>query len=420
MKWKYRIGGLCLFLGWLVLATKTYAASGVVQFMSNSDTVAKGDQCTVVCQVISDTPFLDASFQVSYDDRYLTFLTGGKKVTGGNGILQIASVGNTESSYKKTFSLQFEAKKKGSAVIGLEGQASVTDADGNSFSMSSNRLTLTVRKKGSVVSSEPDVTSPPQVTPKPVLSKENRLKTLSAHCLSFTPKFTPDQGEYDLSVDASTENLYISYLPMDEKSRVLLKGSEGLTSGFNRVVVCVIAENGEERKYKLNVQKESASETERREIEENAVQKDITFSIGRKDDRIFIENSYQFEVLDPSNLSDVPAGYIQSNIELNGIRVPAFTMEQDLDNNYLLLYLKGPTGESTIYQYDRQERTLQRYTGNMTERVNRGSTGSASISNYALLTIIVILVILLLSMLIIMLKMAMQRKGRRTKDVYID
>lgn len=411
MKWKYRIGSLCLFLGWLFVATKTYAASGVVQFTAVSDTVEKGEPCTVVCQVISDDPFLDVSFQISYDDRYLNFLTGGKKVTGGNGILRVSSVGNTESSYKKTFSLQFEAKKKGAAVIGLEGQASVTDADGNSFSMSSNRLTVTVLKKGSVVSSEPGTTSPPQVTPKPVLSKENRLKTLSAHCLSFSPKFTPDQREYDLSVDASTENLYISYLPMDEKSRVLLKGSEGLTSGFNRVVVRVIAENGEERKYKLNVEKESASETERREREESAEQRDITFSVSRKDDRIFIENSYQFEVLDPSELPDVPAGYIQSNIELNGIQVPAFTMEQDLDNNYLLLYLKGPTGESTLYQYDRREQTLQRYTGNMTERVNRGGTGNVSVSNYVLLIIIVILVILLLSMLIIMLKMAMQRRG---------
>ena len=117
-------------------------------------------------------------------------------------------------------------------------------------------------------------------------------------------------------------------------------------------------------------------------------------------------------------MSEIPAGYIQSTIELNGITVPAFTMENDLDNNYLLLYLKGPSGENSLYQYDRAEQTLQRYTGSMIEKVNKSvgkktETSALPVSNYVLLGIIVGLVILILCMLIAMLKMAMKKKEEK-------
>lgn len=416
MKGRYWLRGIFILLGCMLVSIKANAASGVVQFTTTTPVVTKGDVCTVVCQVISEEAFLDTSFSVSYDDRYLTFLTGGAKVRGGNGLLKISSLGNTKETKKKTFSLQFEAKKKGNCVIELEGQAEITDSEGGQLSLSSNRLTITVQKKGAAASPSPAPSANAKVTPQPVLNKENRLKKLSAHCVSFKPDFTPEQKEYNITVDASADKLYISYAPMDEKARVLLKGNEDLKSGANRTIVRVLAENGEERQYVLNVRKETEKETKKREEQGQSQKKDMTFSIARRGDGIFIKNAYEFEVLDASEVSQVPAGYIQSNIDLKGITVPAFTMEQDLDNNYLLLYLKGPSKQNTWYQYDREEQTLQRYTGTMTERVNRGSgeerKEAASGSNYIWIVIIVVLVIMLLCMLIAMLKMAMQRKRR--------
>ena len=38
-------------------------------------------------QVASAESFADVSFRLSYDDSILTFLSGGKKVSGGNGML---------------------------------------------------------------------------------------------------------------------------------------------------------------------------------------------------------------------------------------------------------------------------------------------------------------------------------------------
>ncbi len=416
MRGRYWVAGILILFGCMLGSIRADAASGVVQFTTTTPVVTKGGVCTVVCQVTSEEAFLDTAFSVSYDDHILTFLTGGAKVKGGNGLLKVSSLGNTEETKKKTFSLQFEAKKKGSCLIELEGQADIIDSEGGHLSLSSNRLTVTVQKKGAVASPSPAPSANPKVTPQPLPAKENRLKKLSAHCVSFEPNFAPEQKEYNVTVDAATDKLYISYAPMDEKARVLLKGNEELVSGSNRVIVRVLAENGGERQYVLNVRKETKKETKKREEQGQSQKKDMTFSIARRGDGIFIQNAYEFEVLDASEVSQVPAGYIQSNIELKGITIPAFTMEQDLDNNYLLLYLKGPSKQSTWYQYDREEQTLQRYTGTMTERVNRGDKGeregTADNSNYIWIVIVVVLVIMLLCMLIAMLKMAMQRKRR--------
>ena len=123
------------------------AASGSLQLSALSETVSKGSQVTVVCQVASTESFADVSFRLSYDDSILTFLSGGKKVSGGNGMLEIASTGNTVEVPKKTFSLQFKAKKKGTTIIRADGDISVTNASGEKFSMWSNQVAVSVVKK---------------------------------------------------------------------------------------------------------------------------------------------------------------------------------------------------------------------------------------------------------------------------------
>lgn len=400
------MAGICLF------PVTVRASSGLVQLTTTTSQVAKGDSLTVVCQVTSEDAFLDASFRISYDASILDFISGGRKVTGGNGMLQIASTGNSDEVTKKTFSLQFMAKKKGTTLIAPDGSIKVTNKAGSSFSMSSNQLVVTVTKKRKPVATAAP-SKIPEVTPEPVLSKENRLKSLSVSAFDFSPAFTPEGKDYTATVDANTDTLYFTYVPQDEKARVRIQGNENLTTGENMVTVAVTAENGSVNEYKITVTKESQQETETREKEDMGNEPAVGFSIRKKDDRILLKNSYEFEVLDPKELDSVPAGYIQSAIELEGISVPAFTMEHDLSNNYLLLYLKGPSGDKTLYQYDRTEKTIQKYTGSMTERVNRGEAsktdGGFPISSYALLGIIIFLIITILCMLIAMLKMAMKK-----------
>ncbi len=394
------------------------AGSAVIQFTTAEQQIQKGDIFTVICQVTSTESYLDTEFQIEYDAELVQFLNGGSRVTGDNGILTVSSVGNEETSLKKTFSLQFVANKKGSAVFQVKGNASIRDEEGNSFSSSSNRLVVGIQKKGTAQKQTPAPTEPPRATPAPVLSANNKLKSLRTSALDFTPAFNGGRDRYTATVEHSADTLFISFQTEDETARVQLKGNENLKEGDNAVSVIVTAQNGESRTYAITVTRETAKEMQERTGGQEPAGEDISFAAAKDKNRIILKNSYEFEVLDPSGLKEVPAGYVLSRIEVEGVQIPAFTMKNDLDNNYLLMYLKGPAGENTIYQYDRTEKTLQRYTGTMVDKVNRSEGAEEqrsvlSVSNYVLFGIIIGLIIIILSMLIAMLKMAMKRKEEK-------
>lgn len=328
----------------MLSSRRVEASSGMIQFSTTAQEVKKGDAFTVVCQVTSTDEFFDTEFTVVYDADVIRFVKGGAKVSGGNGVLHINSSGNETSTRKKTYSLQFIAKEKGNTTVATEGDILVTGAEGDAFSVSSNRLVISVMKKKK--KRQAAATPAPVVTPEPTATPKPTVKPTAEPTEAPTkePEKEPEEGAGQIDAPAGT----------------MLHAEE---------------ENGITR----------------------------------------LKNSYEFEVMDPSEVSQIPEGYIQTNMEIEGITVPAFTIEDDLDNNYLLLYLKGPSGESVFYQYDREEKTIQRYTGSLIERVNKGITAQNKgtrypVPYYVLIGIIIGLVVIILSMLIAMLKMAMKKR----------
>ena len=114
----------------------------------------------------------------------------------------------------------------------------------------------------------------------------------------------------------------------------------------------------------------------------------------------------------------IPSGYVKTSVDIDGKSVPAYTMKNDLDNNYLLMYLKGASDEPTLYQYDRQEKTLQRYTGTMTQKVNQGGNVASEVevkSETWMFALIIGLSILVLVLLIVILNMMLRRRLNRGK-----
>ena len=326
---------------------------------------------------------------------------------------------------KYTCKVVVKAKKKGTTIIRADGDISVTNASGEKFSMWSNQVAVSVVKKkkktgNTEVQTTPKATNVPVVTAPPVKSKENRLKTLKLDAVSMMPEFSPEVTAYEATVDANSDSLYYSYALQDEKARVSVRGGENLSEGNNDVSFVVTAEDGSVREYKVMVTKETKEETESREDEADTTQS-VGFVVEQKGDKKIIKNSYEFEVANPDDLERVPEGYIQSSVVLSGVTVPAFTMEHDLDNNYLLLYLKPKGGDAALYQYDRTEQTIQKYTGTMVERVNKGETaddsGSFPISTTVLMAVIIVLIVTVLSLLIAMLKMAMKRRDKKGKEL---
>ena len=110
---------LCICVVSCICSIEAKAASGVIEFTTANSEQIKGEEFTVVCQLTSSEAFLDVSFDIVYDSDVLRFVSGGKKVSGGNGVLHVESTGNDTASYKKTFSLQFVAAKKGDTVLAV-------------------------------------------------------------------------------------------------------------------------------------------------------------------------------------------------------------------------------------------------------------------------------------------------------------
>ena len=413
------------FMGLFLIPGEAQAASAMVEFTASTSGISAGSEFTVVCRVTSSEVFSDVDMKVLYDASIMEFVSGGSKVSGENGILQISSTGNEDEVKKRTYSLRFKALKAGVGAIEMGKRMTVKNLEGDPFSVSSNRVTVTVAEP----ETSEETPDPAAVTPAPVpagmpsLSTNNKLKSLRFDCLSMTPKFDTNVLEYTVKVDRDTNLLYFNYVAAHNKAAVRIKNNEELLLGENDVRIVVTAESGDKRVYKLKVIKESESETRVREQQEKG-KSDITFSVYEKEGSIFIQNQYQFQVVDVKDDSILPSGYVKTSVDLEGKNVTAYTMENDLDNNYLLMYLKGTDTEPVLYQYDRMERTVQRYTGTMTQKVNKGGNVAQEKelipkTGAWLYAALVSMAVIILILLIVILNMVLRRKlgrGKRELD----
>lgn len=396
------------------------AASASVEFTVDKQDIQEGDEFTVICRVDSSEKFSDVEMDVLYDAEVMEFVEGGKKVSGGNGVLHISSVRNSDEVKKRTYSLKFKALMAGAGIVEPDSGVAVSDASGTKFSISSNRLSVSVKAAAGEepqTPSEAGGTPSPAETPEPALSTNNKLKSLRFNCLSMTPEFDTNVLDYTVKVDCNTSILYFNYIASNKKSIVRIKDNEELLVGENDIKVVVTAESGDKRVFKIKVLKESESETKVREQEEKG-NSDITFSVYEKEGSIYIQNQYQFEVVNVEDETVIPSGYVKTSVDLEGKNVTAYTMENDLDNNYLLMYLKGAGTEPTLYQYDRQEKTIQRYTGTMTQKVNKGGTVSEDVeidSNAWLYAVLIVLMVMVIALLIVILNMVLRKRLSRGK-----
>ena len=412
-------------LAFLAVPSKSLAASAVVEFSTSAAEVTKDDNVTVVCRITSQDGFNDVKMKVSYDADILQFIEGGKKVSGGNGLLSIQSVGNEETVNTRTYSLQFQAVAEGAVSIQTEGKPKILDSEGKKLSISSNRVVLSVTGEKAAADeagdpaadpAAPAVSAAPTPTPTP-LNTNTKLKDLSFHAVSMSPQFNTEVLEYTIKVDCNTDKLYYNAIPANGKQRIRLKGNEELMPGENEMKLVVTAESGDKRTFQIKVVKETESETKVREQEEKGTS-NITFSVYEKEGAIYIQNQYQFEVMDVKDEEVIPSGYVKTSVDIDGKSVPAYTMKNDLDNNYLLMYLKGASDEPTLYQYDRQEKTLQRYTGTMTQKVNQGGNVASEVEvkpETWMFALIIGLSILVLVLLIVILNMLLRRRLNRGK-----
>ena len=373
---------MVLMLTVLFAGTKqVYAADAMIQFSCDSEIVKRGDSFTVLMQVSSEEAITGLDAYISYDSSRMSFVSGGKYVSGSSGLLHASVSGITDGRTSLILKLKFKAITVGNAYVGVSDSARVTDSYNGVMATTSNRFALNIKdERGQTVSDQDGNDVANVIIPTPVPSSDNTLSSLQVSAGAMDPEFNPDVLEYKLEVYNDVTTLYFNYKTSEHNATVLFIGNEELKEGDNKVKVAVTAENGDVREYVLNVKRETSEEMSARLKRENDAKNGITFEVSKDDQGyVYLQNQYRYEIVDVDESTSVPAGYKKTSVLLYGVDVTAYTVANKLDSDYLLMYCRNANGDCDFYQFDRQEKTLQRYTGAMIDKIN-ATAGSDSVN----------------------------------------
>lgn len=312
--------------------------------------------------------------------------------------------GGAEDFYdNQTVTLTFSAKSEGTATITVSPVGAIGDYDNDEYTGGARSLTVNVKKKNTQSSIDINKT----------YSKNNYLKSLSIEGYELTPSFDKDTQEYTLELEPGTEKINISATVEDKNASVKGVGEVTVTEGNNTLNIVVIAENGNERTYKIlaNVEEKDPIDIKLNDKNYRVVKKrelietkdgyqEITVKIndfeipalfnevtnvtlvGLKDEdgniKLFSYDSktgnyeeykeFTFDVMNLYIHENKDTKYEKVNIKINGVDVVAYKLE-NIEDYYLLYATNTMTGYEGYYLYDVKENSVQRYNTYMLDKL---------------------------------------------------
>ncbi len=296
---------LLTILNLVLLPNLVYAASASVS-ISSSNQIVVNNSVTVTVKLSSNTPIGSWEMQLNYDKKYLQ-LTSSTAESSGNYMVGYAS--GVDGVKSKTYTFKFKTLKTGSSKLSI-GSLLVYDNDMNEMTVSQSTKTIKIITQEELEAS---------------YSKDNNLKSLSIEGYTLDPVFNKDTLNYSINVPEGTNSIKVNATPSDSKSHVSGDGTIEVTEGINTVNVVVRAENGSEKTYTILVNV----------IDENPINVTI--------------NNLNYTVIKLRSNYSCPELYNESEVEINGLKIPACYNEK-LD--YTLVGLKKDDGTVLNFIYD--------------------------------------------------------------------
>jgi hypothetical protein len=339
----YYIGVLFLFIlaGTLMNTKPCLAASAQVEISSDVSEVTVGDNVFVYITIDSEKEFGDFEANLTYDDDLLEYQSSSTVVTGSSGFLKLSDINVTEGSTTRKYVLKFEALKAGICNISFSRKVMVSDYEtGTEMSVSSNVLSLKV------------------LAPR-TASENANLKSLKISPAVLDPAFDKKVFQYNVTVGYNIDKLVVDALPEDSKATVSITGNDFLKEGENKVIVTVLAESGAIIEYTINVTREASPQT----TPEVTVIPEPTSGLNviQAEDGIYAILNGKYKLIQAGSDVTIPDGYTKITIILSSLSIDAYAPEHDLDSEFPLIYARNEMGEEDFYQYDRIEKTLQRF-----------------------------------------------------------
>jgi hypothetical protein len=301
-------------------------AEGVgVTLSASSNTVDIGSTITVTVKATSAIPATNYSVTIKYDPAFVSFVdykdltnADSRKNPVSSGTLIATAAGGTETTANLA-QFSFKALKAGGAVFSIHN---VELMDPIIFPPDPAPITVTIR------------------TPLP---GNTNLASLSVDQGTLNPKFSAGQQSYSLPVAMGVDSIKVTAEPEDPKAKVSVSGNSGLSDGSNTIRIVVTAQNGSTKTYTINAIRQGPTPTP-----EPTPTPPVSVMI----------DGTRFSVTEPPQDMEVPSGFYQTTIEMNGQLVTAF---KSLQGDLILLYLSNDGPESGFYFYDAETGDLYDY-----------------------------------------------------------
>ncbi len=305
-----------------------FAATARIAFSDPSGSV--GSQISVNMKITSSDNLASADIMLAYDASALEFVSG-TSAEGGNGAVRVHGDGGTPNTGTLAFSLKFKALTAGSSKITVTSQE-IYD---------SNSQLVTVDRQGD---------STITVSALQTASKDASLSSLQVSPGTLTPEFSPEVDTYGVTVGTDVDKLIVNAQCTDGNATHVVSGNENLQMGENRVVCKVVAQDGETSKEYVIVVTKAEGGASAASGEGGAQFK------MRVSERVIT-------VLDPDDSVEIPEGFKERTIKMDGNQVKGWVWGADAEPQYCVIYGMNEAGEKDFYRYDMKdtERTLQRY-----------------------------------------------------------
>lgn len=376
MKTMKKIAGLLLAVCLAVPCASiiTHAASGQIQF---TDPSAKtGETVEVTCAVKSDngTPVEDVNITMTYDTTMLKFKNGGGVTESSAGTLSYSGTG---TSAALRFNMQFEALKTGTTQIKVTSYKAFLNTD-EALTCQQGYATVTIAQGSGTTATD----TPAGGT-------------------------TPDAGDTKVTVNG-VEYTLSSTIP-----------ASAIPEGFAETTATY---EGAERKF---VMQETTGIYLAYLIDANNNGKFFMYNTENATfapfEQIQISTTTKIVLLSDASAIKMPEEYQEISLTVNGQDYPAWQNPENAA--YYILYAINGDGEASLYQYDSEEGTYQRFETPevVEEKLDNSVLGklSAYVGNhFNYIFLIICLVFALFLVLVIVLGVKLHNRNLELDDLY--
>ncbi len=287
--------------------------------------------------------------------RSVLTISSDKRLSASEGTFDCGALGNLDLGWSassvqdatntKTFIINWTAKNAGNhtcKVIGLKA-GSFDDLDSGMVSINVSDKTVSVIENTSSNSNNNKSNSANQnkksnsgtTADKKEYDSDNTLKSLEVENYKINPNFNKDTTEYKLEVDESVEKVNIKASANSDKAEVIGIGEKNLTQGENTIEIKVIAENGNEKIYKVLITVKD--------------QHPITIRVNGKNYTVVKKNN---------NILEKPENYEEEKIKIEDQDVISYINKT---TNTRLIILKDENNKPNYYIYNEKTKKCSLY-----------------------------------------------------------